>query len=135
MSSSAVVASTSAANVLGATSRGGANVDAGGQKVASQSEAASSRITVVRSASAPSVQETASVTRESVEAAAVKIQSFVSSLSRNLNISVDNASGKTVIRVVDPLSNEMVRQIPGEEALRLARTIDFLSSMLVNQKV
>ncbi|NDF99706.1 MAG: hypothetical protein EB101_12480, partial [Chitinophagia bacterium] len=35
---------------------------------------------------------------------------------------------------VDPQSSETVRQIPGEEALRLARTIDYLSSMLVSQK-
>lgn len=133
MSNAIAVANTTSTGVLGTASRSSV-VEAGGHSRAKETEMASSKISVVRAASAPSVQETAHVTRESVEAAAVKIQSFVSSMSRNLNIFVDDASGKAVIRVVDPQSNEMIRQIPGEESLRLARTLDFLSSILVSQK-
>jgi len=90
--------------------------------------------TSARSNSVPSVQESAKVSRDAIQAAATKIQSFVSSMSRDLNIEVDSSSGKAVIQVVDPQSKETVRQIPGEEALRLARTIDYLSSLLVSQK-
>lgn len=133
MSSAAAVAGATEGNVAAATLRARTSGEAVAQQGAARAEAASNKISVVRSASAPSVQEMASATRESVEAAAVKIQNFVSSMSRDLSISVDSGSGKAVIRVVDPRSNEMVRQIPGEEALRLARTIDFLSSMLVSQ--
>jgi len=97
-------------------------------------EVAGQMVTEARSSSVPSVHESAMVSRETVQAAASKIQSFVSSMSRDLSIHVDSSSGKAVIQVVDPQSKETVRQIPGEEALRLARTIDYLSSLLVSQK-
>lgn len=132
--SNGTIVSATPPGVVGIPLRGSVGTEVFAQQRPSVMDEASTKINLVRSTSAPSVQETASVTRESIEAAAIKIQGFVSAMSRNLNISVDSASGKSVIRVVDPQSNEMVRQIPGEEALRLARTIDFLSSILVSQK-
>ena len=133
MSSTASV-SAAMPGVASVANRVTPNVVANPQPRSGQAEAVAQQITAARTVNAPSVQETAKVSRETVEAAANKIQSFVSSMSRDLNIFVDSSSGKAVIRVVDPQSSETVRQIPGEEALRLARTIDYLSSMLVNQK-
>jgi len=105
-----------------------------GSKRPAAAEVAGEMIANARSSNVPSVHESAKVSRDAVQAAATKIQTFVSSMSRDLSIHVDSSSGKAVIQVVDPQSNETVRQIPGEEALRLARTIDYLSSLLVNQK-
>jgi len=105
-----------------------------GSKRPAAAEVAGEMIANARSSNVPSVHESAKVSRDAVQAAATKIQTFVSSMSRDLNIHVDSSSGKAVIQVVDPQSNETVRQIPGEEALRLARTIDYLSSLLVSQK-
>ena len=105
-----------------------------GSKRPAAAEVAGEMITNARSSNVPSVHESAKVSRDAVQAAATKIQTFVSSMSRDLSIHVDSSSGKAVIQVVDPQSNETVRQIPGEEALRLARTIDYLSSLLVSQK-
>jgi flagellar protein FlaG len=87
-----------------------------------------------RSKSVPSVIEVNKISRESVEAAAQKIQSFVASMERNLNIYVDTRSGQSVIRVVDPESAQVIRQIPPEESIRLAQTVDFLASLLVHQR-
>ena len=105
-----------------------------GSKRPAAAEVAGEMIANARSSNVPSVHESAKVSRDAVQAAATKIQTFVSSMSRDLSIHVDSSSGKAVIQVVDPQSNETVRQIPGEEALRLARTIDYLSSLLVSQK-
>ncbi len=105
-----------------------------GSKRPAAAEVAGEMIANARSSDVPSVHESAKVSRDAVQAAATKIQTFVSSMSRDLSIHVDSSSGKAVIQVVDPQSNETVRQIPGEEALRLARTIDYLSSLLVSQK-
>ena len=105
-----------------------------GSKRPAAAEIAGEMIANARSSNVPSVHESAKVSRDAVQAAATKIQTFVSSMSRDLSIHVDSSSGKAVIQVVDPQSNETVRQIPGEEALRLARTIDYLSSLLVSQK-
>jgi len=93
---------------------------------------ASSKISLTKAANAPSVQQTAQISRESVEAAADKLRSFASSMNRDLNIVVDGGSGKAVIRVVDSASNETVRQIPAEESLRLARTIDYLTNIFAD---
>ena len=105
-----------------------------GSKKPAAAEVAGEMVAAARSSNVPSVHESAKVSRDAVQAAAMKIQSFASSMSRDLNIHVDSSSGKAVIQVVDQQSNETVRQIPGEEALRLARTIDYLSSLLVSQK-
>ncbi|MBU3746162.1 MAG: flagellar protein FlaG [Burkholderiaceae bacterium] len=82
----------------------------------------------------PSVQEAASVARAQVEAAAQKIQNFANSLGKGINFVVDSSSGKAVIRVTDPSTNETVRQIPPEESLRIAKVVDYLASLLVSQR-
>jgi flagellar protein FlaG len=44
-------------------------------------------------------------------------------INRNLQFSVDEDSGRSVIRVVNAETQELVRQIPSEEALRISRVI------------
>lgn len=56
-----------------------------------------------------------------VSSAVKKLSAYVQNMSRELNISVDEDSGRTVIRVIDPDSKEVIRQIPTEEILALAR--------------
>lgn len=97
-------------------------------------QAIGKEITAARSDDAPSVHESNKISRELVEAAAEKIQSFISSMKRDLNIFVDSSTGRSVIRVVDAESSQLIRQIPPEESIRLAQTVDFLSSLLVHQR-
>jgi len=82
----------------------------------------------------PSVQEAASAVRAQVEAAAQKIQNFANSLGKGLNFVVDTSSGKAIIRVTDPSTNQTIRQIPPEETLRIAQVVDYLASLLVSQR-
>ena len=42
-------------------------------------------------------------------------------VQRNLAFSVDDSSGRTVVRVVDTQTEEVIRQIPSEEMLVLIR--------------
>lgn len=49
--------------------------------------------------------------------------------------SVDSDTKKTVVRVVDTSTGELVRQIPSREVLAIARSIDqFQHGLLLNQK-
>lgn len=65
-----------------------------------------------------------------------KLNDYVQSVQRNLSFSVDKASGETVIKVYDAQTNEVIRQIPADETLRLAASIDErLSSLSVKEKV
>ena len=52
------------------------------------------------------------------------------SIDRKLQFSVDDSSGRTVIKVLDPQTDEIIRQIPSEEVLRLAERIADAQSLL-----
>ena len=56
--------------------------------------------------------------------------SFVQSVKRNLNFSIDDSSGQVVVKVIDGDSGEVVRQIPSEEVLKLAARLDDVRSVL-----
>lgn len=71
--------------------------------------------------------------RESVAKAAEEMQHFVSSMGRNLNFSIDGETGYHIVRVTDPSTGEVIRQMPSDEMLRLAHSFAQLSA-LVNQK-
>lgn len=51
------------------------------------------------------------------------VQNFVSDMQRELQFSVDEDSGRTIIRVIDSDSGKIIRQIPPEELLQIARSV------------
>ncbi|TQV84143.1 flagellar protein FlaG [Exilibacterium tricleocarpae] len=55
--------------------------------------------------------------------AVADINRYVQKVSRDLLFSVDDDSGRTVIRVVDRESGDLIRQIPEDIFLRLARNL------------
>lgn len=57
----------------------------------------------------------------SLEQALQDLNGYVQNVQRNLQFDVDDDSGHTVIRVVDSETDEVIRQIPSEEVLALAR--------------
>ena len=81
-----------------------------------------------------SVNETSQPTREVVAKAAQQIQSFVQSMGRNLNFSIDSTTGYHIVRVTNPQTGETIRQLPSEELLRIAQSFEQLNAALVNQK-
>ena len=80
------------------------------------------------------VNQTAQVTRETVAKAAEQIQQFVQSMGRNLNFSIDETSGYHVVRVVNPDTGELIRQLPSEELLKISRDFQRLNNALVSQR-
>jgi flagellar protein FlaG len=72
-------------------------------------------------------------TRDTVARAAEQMQRFVSTMGRNLNFSIDGETGHHIVRVTNPATGEVVRQLPSEEMLRLAHSLTQISA-LVNQK-
>ena len=49
---------------------------------------------------------------------------FLRETARSLQFSYDESAGRTVITVVDPGTGQVVRQIPSDELLRIARLMD-----------
>jgi len=62
--------------------------------------------------------------------AAERLQRLAREASRNLEFHIDEASGRTVITVINQATQEIVRQIPAEEVLALARSISAFSALL-----
>ncbi|MHA6196501.1 flagellar protein FlaG [Pseudomonas wadenswilerensis] len=63
------------------------------------------------------------------------LQDYVQSLQRNLEFSVDESTGTTVVKVVARDSGEVIRQIPSETALELAKSLQDVNSLLFDEKV
>ena len=51
------------------------------------------------------------------------LQRYVDDLGRNLNFSIDDSIDRTIISVRDAKTQELVRQIPGEEVIAMSRQI------------
>jgi flagellar protein FlaG len=83
---------------------------------------------------ASGVNEASQPTREVVAKAAAQLQDFVSSMGRNLSFSVDQTTGYNVVRVVNPDTGELIRQLPSEELLKISRDFQRLNNVLVSQK-
>lgn len=59
-----------------------------------------------------------------LEAATEQIERFVRSSGRSLQFRVDDDSGRVVVSVRDADTGDLIRQIPSEAALRIARALD-----------
>ena len=68
-------------------------------------------------------KQEAPVSKEALTEAVSHINDYVQSVQRNLQFTVDEASGKDVVTVIDSQSQEVIRQLPSEEALELARRL------------
>jgi flagellar protein FlaG len=72
--------------------------------------------------------------KQAADQAAQDIQQFIASQQRSVRISKDEVSGHMVVQLIDPSSGQVIRTLPNEELLRLARTFQTLGSVMVNQR-
>ena len=71
--------------------------------------------------------------KEAAETAMKDIQHFISSQASSVRISKDETSGHMIVQLVDPNSGEVIRTLPSEELLRLARSFEMLGNKMVHQ--
>jgi len=74
------------------------------------------------------------VSRADVAEAAARVEKFVDSFASQLQFSVDESSGTRVVTVIDRTTSEVIRQIPSEEMLQIAKALDRLQGLLVRQQ-
>jgi flagellar protein FlaG len=81
------------------------------------------------------IEEVTRPTQEALHMAARHIEDFVRSVGRNLSFSVDDSTGYAVVRVTDPETGVLIRQLPDDETLRISRAIGYMQEgMLVDQR-
>lgn len=78
--------------------------------------------------------ETINFSRQDLEQAVDKLNEYITSVDRSLRFSVAESSGDTIITVVDSQTEEVIRQIPSEDTLKLANILQDTLGGLVNEE-
>lgn len=68
--------------------------------------------------------------REAVD----NIQKFVAQTTRDITFSIDENAG-FMVKVIDRNSRDVIRQIPSEEVVAIARALDKLQGLFVRDKI
>ncbi len=78
-------------------------------------------------------EQTPDTATQSVQLAdAIKeIEIAVQAKANNLQFSVDDTTGRTIVTVVDSATGDMIRQLPSEEVLAIARSIEQMKGFLL----
>ena len=63
-----------------------------------------------------------------------EVAKAVAPMAQSLQFSLDKDSGKTVVKVMDTDTNEVIRQIPSEEVLAISKAVDKLKGLLIKQQ-
>jgi len=131
MSIPSIASLGSQASVAAASSTAGSPQSA--RPAASQQVAASpGKVAQLQVASDASTSKTEQ--KQQVEAAVKAVKEFIQPMASNLEFNTDEETGQTVIKITDSSSGELIRQIPSEEMLEIAKALDRLQGLLVKQK-
>lgn len=87
-----------------------------------------------KTANVPSEQSDTQFSREQINQALEDVKQVLPNMARNLQFSVDEDSGRTVVKVVDTNTNEVIRQIPSEELLAIAKSLSSSKGLLIKQE-
>ncbi len=81
-------------------------------------------------------QQDASPVPDKLEAAVSKVSDHVQNIQRTLSFSVEEETGMTVVKVFDSETEELIRQIPAEEIVKLAASIEeFAATLFLEEQV
>lgn len=92
---------------------------------------------VTRNAEAVQRLEARSATQESpveqLEQALAEANQQPSVVAANLSFSIDQDSKRVVVKLIDNTTQDVIRQIPSEEFLRMSRAIQQMQGLLVKE--
>ncbi|KAA1174729.1 flagellar protein FlaG [Marinobacter salinexigens] len=109
-----------------ASARAGASPQNEGSNAPAQVAGSGSPAGVVQVSRVQDASESANAkgrSAEHLDQAVSRLNDYVQSVRRDLQFEVDNDLGETIVRVVDQETQEVIRQIPDEVALRLAEKL------------
>ena len=75
----------------------------------------------------------APVSRDDLSASVKKMNESLPASAQSLQFSIDEDSKDIVVKVIDQNTKEVVRQIPTEEALDIAKSLDKMRGLLIRQ--
>lgn len=71
---------------------------------------------------------------EQIAQAVEQINDELGNMAQDLKISIDKETGKTIVKIIDTASQEVIRQFPTEEAVAIARSLDKVHGLLFEDK-
>lgn len=96
--------------------------------------AQASSASTVQTEQAPSQTQKAEATRQQLEDAVKQVNDFLKPINNSIQFNLDDDTGKTIVKVIDLATKDVIRQFPSEEMLSIAKAIDQMKGLLVQQK-
>lgn len=131
---------TSSSNIpLGNTRPSSAQVvDINSQRLAA-SVASLNRSTTADNADAAKKADTKNQQDKTIDLNAAKdaahqVNKVLKQIDRNLQFTVDDDTGTSIVKVIDTQSKEVIRQIPTQEVLEMSKALDKLQGLLFKEK-
>ena len=121
-----VTAPATGSNIAPATQVNGSAGSSGTPRVAAQSPPPQTAQVAAASSSQSSVHVAMNAARQ--------INDFLKSSSAGLEFKVDSSSKRVVVRIVDSETGQVIRQIPTEEMLAIAQSLERVPGVLIEQK-
>ena len=69
-----------------------------------------------------------------IESVTRQIDSFLRSMNKSLQFRLDESSGRMIVSICDAETGEVIRQVPGEEAMRIAQNLENRLSGMLDEK-
>jgi flagellar protein FlaG len=88
-------------------------------------------VTVQAASAAPSG---ADVAQQAIEDAVSQIRQYLKSSPADLEFSLDQQSGRVLLRIMDGQTKELIRQVPSDEVLAIAKAIDRFRGLFIESK-
>ena len=83
---------------------------------------------------APAPPQAGNRSEQDLENVVNEVNEFIKPINNTLQFSIDDETGTTVVKVVDTETEKVIKQIPSEEMLALAKAIGQLKGLLVKQE-
>ncbi len=72
---------------------------------------------------------------DEIEAIIKEMNEFIRIFNTKVAFELDKETGKMILRIIDVQTNEVIRQIPPEELLRISKRISELLGLIINARV
>lgn len=69
-----------------------------------------------------------------IRAALEDVRNAIQPVASELSFSLDEDSGRVLLRVIDRNTDEVIRQIPSEELLRISKALDRFQGLFLNKE-
>lgn len=75
-----------------------------------------------------------SISGEDIESVVQELRKYVEPVAQDLQFSIDKDTGRTIVKLIDSNTKEVLRQIPSEELIAISKALGRSSGVLLERK-